>query len=152
MYSTLNACIPCSSTLTFICTQHVSPFAQAPTRTIFFSLSRTSTSAFTKSCYRFLSKRNSRSWAFASYKVDLNAKYMQNSSTHRYFHNGGRAWQVSERENTTAHVNPWQCPFKPKEWRRYIDDIFSLWDSNKKDADQFIDQGNKFHCTINFTA
>ena len=41
---------------------------------------------------------------------------------------------------------------KPKEWRRYIDDIFSLWDSNKKDVDQFIDQGNKFHCTINFTA
>jgi len=68
--------------------------------------------AFTKSRRRFLSKRNSRSWAFALYKADLNAKYMQNSSTHRYFHNGGRAWQVSERGNTTAHVNPWQYPFK----------------------------------------
>ena len=41
---------------------------------------------------------------------------------------------------------------KPKEWRRYIDDIFSLWDSHEKDVDQFIEQANKFHPTIKFTA
>ena len=41
---------------------------------------------------------------------------------------------------------------KPKEWRHYIDDIFSLWDSEKKDVDQFIEQANKFHHTIKFTA
>ena len=41
---------------------------------------------------------------------------------------------------------------KPKEWRRYIDDIFSLWDSDEKDVDQFIEQANKFHPTIKFTA
>ena len=41
---------------------------------------------------------------------------------------------------------------KPKEWRRYIDDIFSLWDSLEKDVDQFIEQANKFHPTIKFTA
>ena len=41
---------------------------------------------------------------------------------------------------------------KLKEWRHYIDDIFSLWDSEKKDVDQFIEQANKFHLTIKFTA
>ena len=41
---------------------------------------------------------------------------------------------------------------KPFEWRRYIDDIFSLWDSDKKDVDKFIEQANKFHPIIKFTA
>ena len=41
---------------------------------------------------------------------------------------------------------------KPNEWRRYIDDIFSLWDSDKKGVDQFIEQANKFHPIIKFTA
>lgn len=67
---------------------------------------------FTKDHRRFLSKRNSLSWAFAWDKLDLNAKYMQNSSTHWYFHNGRRAWQVSERVYANVHVNPWQCSFK----------------------------------------
>ena len=44
-----------------------------------------------------------------------------------------------------------QSETKPKEWRRYIDDIFSLWDSHEKDVDQFIEQANKFHPTIKFT-
>ena len=29
-----------------------------------------------------------------------------------------------------------QSETKPKKWRRYINDIFSLWDSDKKDVDQ----------------
>ena len=41
---------------------------------------------------------------------------------------------------------------KPKVWKRYIDDIFSLWDVNRKDIDLFIEQANKFHPTIKFTA
>ena len=45
-----------------------------------------------------------------------------------------------------------QTETKPKEWRRYIDDIFSIWDSDKKDVDQFIEQANKFHPTIKFMA
>ena len=45
-----------------------------------------------------------------------------------------------------------QSETKPKEWRRYTDDIFSLWDSDKKGVDQFIEQANKFHPTIKFTA
>ena len=38
-----------------------------------------------------------------------------------------------------------QSETKPKEWRRYIDDIFSFWGSDNKDLDQFIEQANKFH-------
>ena len=45
-----------------------------------------------------------------------------------------------------------QSETKPKEWRRYIDDIFSLCDSDEKDVDQFIEQANKFHPTIKFRA
>ena len=45
-----------------------------------------------------------------------------------------------------------QSETKQKEWRRYIDDISSLWDSDKKDLDHFIEQGNKFHPSIKFTA
>ena len=33
-----------------------------------------------------------------------------------------------------------------------IHTLFSLWDSDKKDVDQFIEQADKFHPTIKFTA
>ena len=36
--------------------------------------------------------------------------------------------------------------------KRYIDDIFSLWDINKPDSEQFIEQANSHHPTIKFTA
>ena len=45
-----------------------------------------------------------------------------------------------------------QSETKQKEWRRYIDDIIFLWDSDKKDLDHFIEQANKFHPSIKFTA
>ena len=45
-----------------------------------------------------------------------------------------------------------QSETKPKECRRYIDDIFSLWDNDKRDVDHFIEQANKFHPSIKFTA
>ena len=32
------------------------------------------------------------------------------------------------------------------------DDVFSLWDVNRKDIDLFIEQANTFHPTIKFTA
>ena len=41
---------------------------------------------------------------------------------------------------------------KPLTWKRFIDDIFSLWDTNKEDIDLFIKQANSFHPTIKFTA
>ena len=40
---------------------------------------------------------------------------------------------------------------KPKVWKRYIDDVFSLWDVNRQDIDLFIEQANTFHPTIKFT-
>ena len=41
---------------------------------------------------------------------------------------------------------------KPKEWRRYIDDISSPWASDIVDVGHFIEQANKFHQTIKSTA
>ena len=41
---------------------------------------------------------------------------------------------------------------KPTIWKRYIDDIFSLWDVSKPDIDKFIEQANSHHPTIKFTA
>ena len=47
--------------------------------------------------------------------------------------------------------------FKPKRvktahLKRYIDDIFSLWTLNREEIMQFIEQANKHHPTIKFTA
>ena len=41
---------------------------------------------------------------------------------------------------------------KPKLWKRYVDDIFSLWDSNIQEVNQFIDQADRLYPTIKFTA
>ena len=37
-------------------------------------------------------------------------------------------------------------------WTPYIDNIFSVWDSNRKETDLFIKRTNNFHPTIKFTA
>ena len=42
--------------------------------------------------------------------------------------------------------------FKPLVWKRYIDDIFSLWDISREELKQFIEQANNHHPTIKFTA
>ena len=31
-----------------------------------------------------------------------------------------------------------QCNTKPREWKHYVDDVFSLWDCNRKDVEFFI--------------
>ena len=41
---------------------------------------------------------------------------------------------------------------KPGEWKRHIDDVFSLWDCNRNEVERFIEQANTFHPTIKFTA
>ena len=41
---------------------------------------------------------------------------------------------------------------KPLAWKRYIDDIFSIWDINKDVVTQFIEQANSHHPTIKFKA
>ena len=45
-----------------------------------------------------------------------------------------------------------QSKTKPIKWKRYIDNIFSLWDSNRQEIDLFIKQANNFHSTIKLTA
>ena len=45
-----------------------------------------------------------------------------------------------------------QSKTKPIEWKRFIDYISSLWDSDKKEINLFIEQANNFHPTIKFTA
>ena len=38
------------------------------------------------------------------------------------------------------------------EWKRYIDDVFFLWDTTIEEIDQFILEANRHHPTIKFTA
>ena len=45
-----------------------------------------------------------------------------------------------------------QIRIKPIAWKRYIDDVFSLWDTKREDLDIFITQANTYHPTIKFTA
>ena len=41
---------------------------------------------------------------------------------------------------------------KPLVWKRYIDDIFSLWNIDKRDIGLFLELANNYHPTIKFTA
>ena len=49
-------------------------------------------------------------------------------------------------------TNSTQSRIKPSVWKHYIDGVFSLWDVNRTEIDFFIEQANKFHPTIKFTA
>ena len=44
------------------------------------------------------------------------------------------------------------CTKKALVWKRYIDDVFSLWDTSKEEVNIFIEQANSYHPTIKFTA
>ena len=41
---------------------------------------------------------------------------------------------------------------QPLTWKRFIDDVFCLWDTNKEEIEHFIEQANSYHPTIKFTA
>ena len=41
---------------------------------------------------------------------------------------------------------------KPLKWKRLMDDVFCLWDTNKEEIKHFIEQANSYHPTIKFTA
>ena len=43
-------------------------------------------------------------------------------------------------------------PKKPLVWKRYVYDIFSLWNIDKKDIGSFVKLASKHHPTIKFTA
>ena len=45
-----------------------------------------------------------------------------------------------------------KSPHKPLVWKRFIDDIFSLWNVDKEQIDSFIELANNHHPTIKFTA
>ena len=40
-----------------------------------------------------------------------------------------------------------RCTKKPLVWKRYIDDVFSLWDTSKEEVNTFIEQANSYHPT-----
>ena len=45
-----------------------------------------------------------------------------------------------------------QSRIKPTVWKRFIDDVFSLWDIDKQEIDLFLEEANSFHPAIKFTA
>ena len=45
-----------------------------------------------------------------------------------------------------------QYTLLPLEWKRYINDIFSLWNVDKKEIEEFIVLANSHHLTMKFTA
>ena len=40
-----------------------------------------------------------------------------------------------------------QSVYKPLTWKRFIDDVFRLWDTNKEEIEHFIEQANSYHAT-----
>ena len=40
---------------------------------------------------------------------------------------------------------------KPLTWKRFIDEMFCLWDTNKEEREHFMEQANLYHPTIKFT-
>ena len=42
-------------------------------------------------------------------------------------------------------------PLKPLVWKRFIDDIFSLWNITMEEVSIFVNFANSFHTTIKFT-
>ena len=45
-----------------------------------------------------------------------------------------------------------QSQFNPLTWKRYIDDVFSLWNINKEEINSFIELANSYHPTMKFKA
>ena len=41
---------------------------------------------------------------------------------------------------------------KPLGWKRYIDDVISMWDTTREGTDEFILVANRHHPTIHLTA
>ena len=41
---------------------------------------------------------------------------------------------------------------KPLPWKRFIYEVFCLWDTNKEEIEHFIEQANSYHPTKKFTA
>ena len=44
-----------------------------------------------------------------------------------------------------------QSSIKPIFWKRFIDDVISVWDTSRNEIEEFLLQANNFHPTIKFT-
>ena len=44
-----------------------------------------------------------------------------------------------------------QSSIKPIFWKRFIDDVISVWDTSRNEIEEFVLQVNNFHPTIKFT-
>ena len=44
-----------------------------------------------------------------------------------------------------------KCSKKPLEWKRYTNEVFCLWDTNREEINLFILEANRHHPTIKFT-
>ena len=67
----------------------------------------------------------------------------------------GQKWQLLSRTFFMSAVESkiiGKSKIKPIEWKRYIDDVFSLWNTSREEIDQFISEANRHHPTIKFTA
>ena len=76
---------------------------------------------------------------------DFGKNYLQTHGTAM----GTKFANIFMAEIETKLIN--QSNTKPLKWKRYIDYIFSLWDSNIQEIDLFMKQANNFHPTIKFT-
>jgi len=45
-----------------------------------------------------------------------------------------------------------QSSTKPIVWKRFVDDIISMWDTSRDKIEEFLLRANSFHLTIKFTA
>ena len=54
-----------------------------------------------------------------------------------------------------AHIEKQLLAASPQKptifWKRFIDEIFSVWTLPEKETSNFIDYANSFHATIKFT-
>ena len=62
---------------------------------------------------------------------------------------------IPQEEEITIVCNAYENFYsvnKPLPWKRFIYEVFCLWDTNKEEIEHFIEQANSYHPTIKFTA
>ena len=62
---------------------------------------------------------------------------------------------IPQEEGITIVCNAYENFYsvnKPLPWKRFIYEVFCLWDTNKEEIEHFIEQANSYHPTIKFTA
>ena len=62
---------------------------------------------------------------------------------------------IPQEEGITIVCNAYENFYsvnKPLPWKRFIYEVFGLWDTNKEEIEHFIEQANSYHSTIKFTA